>query len=54
MLKKELSKSTDTLKITFKFHKKAITGAKEVRIVGEFNNWDWNKAPVMKATETGN
>ena len=49
MLKKELLKSNT--KITFTLPKNAISGAKEVRVLGEFNNWDWAKAPVMKASK---
>lgn len=52
MLKKELFKSKSTAKVTFTLPKDAIEGAKEVRVLGEFNNWDWEKAPVMKAGKT--
>jgi len=52
MLKKVLSKSKAKAKVTFTLPKKAITGAKEVRVLGEFNNWDWDKAPVMKSSKT--
>ena len=50
MLKKQ-SLKTNT-KVTFSLPKNAIAGAKEVRVLGEFNNWDWEKAPVMKAAKT--
>ena len=52
MLKKELIKSKATAKVTFTLPIEAITGAKEVRVLGEFNNWDWASAPVMKANKT--
>lgn len=52
MLKKEFLKSTPAAKVTFTLPKTAIQGAKEVRVLGEFNNWDWDKAPVMKASKT--
>lgn len=52
MLKKELVKSKATVKVTFTLPIEAITGAKEVRVLGEFNNWDWESAPVMKANKT--
>lgn len=52
MLKKEFLKSTPAAKVTFTLDKKAIKGAKEVRVLGDFNNWDWDKAPVMKASKT--
>ncbi|MFK7982238.1 MAG: helix-hairpin-helix domain-containing protein [Saprospiraceae bacterium] len=52
MLKKELVKSKATAKVTFTLPIDAIVGAKEVRVLGEFNNWDWASAPVMKANKT--
>jgi len=52
MLKKEFLKSTPAAKVTFTLAKSAIEGAKEVRVLGDFNNWDWDKAPVMKANKT--
>lgn len=52
MLKKEFVKSKTTAKVTFTLPIEAISGAKEVRILGEFNNWDWATAPVMKANKT--
>ncbi len=52
MLKKEFLKSTPAAKVTFTLAQSAIKGAKEVRVLGDFNNWDWEKAPVMKATKT--
>ena len=52
MLKKEFLKSKPTAKVTFTLPLEAIEGAKEVRVLGEFNNWDWASAPVMKAGKT--
>jgi len=52
MLKKEFLKSTAAAKVTFTLPKTAIEGAKEVRVLGDFNNWDWDKAPIMKASKT--
>jgi len=51
MLKKEFLKSTAAAKVTFTLPKTAIEGAKEVRVLGDFNNWDWDKAPIMKASK---
>ncbi len=51
MLKKEILKSKPIAKITFTLPIEAIAGAKEVRILGEFNNWDWATAPIMKANK---
>lgn len=52
MLKKKLLPSKSAAEVTFTLPKKAIAGAKEVKVVGEFNNWDLDKAPVMKSTKT--
>ena len=52
MLKKEFLKSTAAAKVTFTLPKTAIEGAKEVRVLGDFNNWDWDKAPIMKASKS--
>lgn len=52
MLKKEILKSKSLAKVTFTLPKEAIAGAKEVRVLGDFNNWDWATAPVMKASKT--
>lgn len=53
MLKKQFSKSNPTAKVTFTLAKDAIANAKEVRVVGEFNNWNWESAPTMKETKNG-
>ena len=52
MLKKEFLKTKPTAKVTFTLPIEAIEGAKEVRVLGEFNNWDWAAAPVMKTGKT--
>jgi predicted flap endonuclease-1-like 5' DNA nuclease len=52
MLKKQFSKTKPIAKVTFSLPKEAILSAKEVRVLGEFNNWEWDDAPVMKATKT--
>ena len=52
MLKKEFLKTKPFAKVTFSLSKKAIPGAKEVRVLGEFNNWNWDEAPVMKSART--
>lgn len=51
MLKKEFLKSKSAAKVTFSLPKEAIEGAKEVRLLGEFNDWNWEEAPVMRATK---
>ncbi|MEM6319432.1 MAG: helix-hairpin-helix domain-containing protein [Bacteroidota bacterium] len=52
MLKKDFLKSKPVAKVTFTLPKEAIEGAKEVRVLGEFNDWNWEAAPVMKASKT--
>ena len=47
-LTKSYVKSKKTYKVTFEIPKEWINGAKEVRVLGDFNNWDWEKAPVLK------
>ena len=47
-LKKQLLKSKPLCKVTFSLPKEAVNGAKEVKVLGEFNNWDWAKATPMK------
>ncbi|MCB0649907.1 MAG: isoamylase early set domain-containing protein [Saprospiraceae bacterium] len=49
MIKKQYSKSKSLCKVTFTLPKEAASDAKEVRILGEFNDWNWEKAPAMKA-----
>ena len=48
MLKKQILKSKAAAKVTFTLPKQAIHGAKEVRLVGDFNDWKWAKAPILK------
>lgn len=52
MLKKQNLKSKAAAKVTFSLPKKAIHGAKEVRLVGDFNDWKWAKAPILKLVGT--
>lgn len=49
MIKKQYSKSKSLCKVTFTLPKEAASDAKEVRVLGEFNDWNWEKAPAMKA-----
>lgn len=39
-MKKEFLKEKGTWKVTFTLPKKAVNGAKQVVLVGDFNNWD--------------
>ena len=47
-LKKQFLKSKPVCKVTFSLPKEAVTGAKEVKVLGEFNDWDWTKGVPMK------
>jgi 1,4-alpha-glucan branching enzyme len=49
MIKKQYLKSKSICKVTFTLPKEAATEANEVRILGEFNDWNWDNAPAMKA-----
>ena len=51
MLKKKYSKSKPTCKVTFALPKEAIQEAIEVKLVGEFNNWNPALGVPMKQTE---
>ena len=39
-LKKQFNKSKEGYKVTFSFPEDATNGAKEVILLGDFNNWD--------------
>ena len=49
MIKKQYLKGKSLCKVTFTLPTEAAVDAKEVRILGEFNNWNWEKASPMKA-----
>lgn len=49
MLKKEFSKTKPVCKVTFTLPLEAAQGGKEVRILGDFNDWSWEKGYKMKA-----
>lgn len=48
MLKKQYQKNKSTCKVTFTLSQEALE-AKEVRLLGEFNNWNWEEGVTMKA-----
>ncbi len=52
MLKKDYSKTKNACKVTFTLPKEAAQEAKEVRVVGDFNNWAWEQGLVLKASKT--
>jgi predicted flap endonuclease-1-like 5' DNA nuclease len=53
MLKKQYSKSKPVCKVTFTLPKEAVNGAKEVKVLGEFNNWSWKEGLPMKSGKDG-
>ncbi len=48
MFTKKYLKTKPVCKVNFKVLKKRIGPAKTVRIIGEFNDWDMNVAPMNK------
>ena len=51
MIKKQYLKSRPVCKVTFTLPKTALETSEEVRILGDFNNWDWEAGTVMKASK---
>ena len=52
MLKKQYLKTKPVCKVTFSLPAHAAEGAKEVKLLGDFNNWSPSTAPKMKASKT--
>ncbi len=52
-LKKQFSKSKPVCKVTFDLSKDVVNGAKEVLVLGEFNNWQAENGIKMKANKNG-
>ncbi|RMG77178.1 MAG: glycoside hydrolase [Bacteroidetes bacterium] len=48
-LTKKYLKSKPVCKVTFSLPKVAAADAREVRLVGDFNDWNWEKGVKMKA-----
>lgn len=48
MLKKQYLKTKPVCKVTFTLPVDALSEAKEVRVVGDFNNWQWESGTVME------
>ncbi|MEL6674355.1 MAG: helix-hairpin-helix domain-containing protein, partial [Bacteroidota bacterium] len=46
-LSKKYSKDQSTCQVTFSIPVSALPEAEEVRVLGDFNNWDWEKGQVM-------
>ena len=51
-LKKQFSKSKPVCKVTFELPKEVVEGAKEVVVLGEFNDWQVENGIKMKAGKT--
>jgi predicted flap endonuclease-1-like 5' DNA nuclease len=51
MLKKQYLKTKPVCKVTFSLPAHAVNGAKEVKLLGDFNNWSPESAPKMKAAK---
>src|SRR5690606_9715129 len=49
MLKKSYSKTKSVCNVTFTLPTEAVNGAKDVRVLGDFNNWSWENGYKMKA-----
>ena len=49
MLKKQYLKTKPACKVTFTLPKEAAAGASEVKVLGNFNDWNWENGALMKA-----
>ena len=47
-IKKQYLKSKAACRVTFRLPKEASAGARNVMVVGEFNDWDRDAAPMKK------
>ena len=47
-IKKQYLKTKSICKVTFKLANRVTNNAKQVNLVGEFNNWDVNGIPMRK------
>ncbi len=50
MVKKQYLKNKPLCKVTFSLPLEAAPDATEVKLLGDFNNWDWEKGITMKLT----
>ena len=50
-LKKSFIKSRNSFKVTFKVPKQVNPDGKDIRILGSFNNWNWEDAPSLKPSQ---
>jgi 1,4-alpha-glucan branching enzyme len=47
-LQKKFSKANNVCTVTFQLPKVLANGAMDIKILGDFNNWDYEKAITMK------
>lgn len=47
-IKKQYLKSKPICKVTFRFPREANSGAKHINVVGEFNKWNKDAAPMKR------
>lgn len=52
-IKKQYLKSKPVCKVTFKISKEEAKSAESVRLLGDFNGWDENAAPMKKLKNGG-
>lgn len=48
MLKKQYSKDKPVCTVTFTFPKEILTNVQTVKVLGDFNGWDWNQATTFQ------
>ncbi len=53
MIKKQYSKSKPVCKVTFSLTKEQVGKKADVRVLGSFNDWSWDKGLAMKAGKKG-
>lgn len=53
MIKKQYSKSKPVCKVTFSLTKEQVGKKADVRVLGSFNDWSWDKALTMKSGKKG-
>ncbi|MEL7422371.1 MAG: glycoside hydrolase family 13 [Bacteroidota bacterium] len=53
MIKKQYSKTKPVCKVTFSLTKEQVGKKAEVRVLGSFNDWSWDKGLTMKSGKKG-
>ncbi|MFT4567430.1 MAG: putative flap endonuclease-1-like 5' DNA nuclease [Saprospiraceae bacterium] len=47
-LSKKYIKSRQAYQVTFQMIKEAVPAEEEIRLLGDFNSWNWETAPILK------